>query len=477
MHFSLGKPILVLALIAILTGPFVWHRPEQQRKDLLVWSTALSHVNIYQHEHKAADGTVTPSLIDQFHKLTGLTVDVELLSGRAQDIRLVSLFMSQTRGPMVPDLVEIEISSIGQYLRAPINDVGVMPLNGYLAKSPEAKNILTSRMAAYSKIDPETGERIYFGIPNDVHPCTITYRKDLFDKAGVDLEQAKTWPQFQEMCLKYLAWRKAQGLPWRPAVELYKTNSEQFIYLLLQEHLNIVDSANQVHLTDPRVAEMLAFYAEMVAGPRAIGDDVPQPGDVGAKALASGDVGAMITPDWRASQLQHYAPQMAGEVRMMPMPIFHPGDAPTTTWGGTMIGIPRSCPHPDEAWKLAEFLYLSPAGNAARIADKSLILPPVSSLWSDPAYHQADPFYASDEPGVKGQKVEELYIQLAAQMPERDVTPFTALGKTELELILEKAEDDLDSNGPAHLEEHCAGWLAEAQKELQERIDFERFSK
>ena len=47
---------------------------------------------------------------------------------------------------------------------------------------------------------------------------------------------------------------------------------------------------------------------------------------------------------------------------MMPLPRFNTADAPTSTWGGTMIGVSRACKHPDDAWKLIEFLNFSDAG-------------------------------------------------------------------------------------------------------------------
>jgi len=44
---------------------------------------------------------------------------------------------------------------------------------------------------------------------------------------------------------------------------------------------------------------------------------------------------------------------------MMPLPRFDSEDAPTSTWGGTMIGIPRASNNPDLAWKLIKLLYLA----------------------------------------------------------------------------------------------------------------------
>ena len=99
-----------------------------------------------------------------------------------------------------PDLVEVEINRIGKFFRPPVEEVGFLPLNDLLKRDGLYDQIVESRYAPWSK------QGVIFGIPNDLHPCTITYRDDLFREAGVDLAAAKTWPQFQEACLKFQAY-------------------------------------------------------------------------------------------------------------------------------------------------------------------------------------------------------------------------------------------------------------------------------
>jgi arabinosaccharide transport system substrate-binding protein len=451
MRFPLGKAIFVLGILAVASGVAVWQRPATPRSDLVVWCFADSHARTFRDSLPGADGKLEPPLIEQFRQRTGLSVRVELVSSRAEDVRLASLFMSGARGEELPDLCEIEIGSIGQFLRGPVDAVGFLPLNDFLAQGDRSREILASRLAPWSKVDSRTGRQIVFGIPNDVHPMTITYRKDLFDEAGIDPQSAATWPEFQDQCLRLQEYRKAHGHPESRA-------------MLLQRHINVIDSSDRVHLSDENVAQTVAFYGELVSGPRAISADSGTDVLV-AHDLAAGNVCAMMTPDWRAGDLRQYAPQLAGKLRMMPLPRFEDGDAPTSTWGGTMMGIPRECQNPQQAQELLDFLYLSDAGNAARLAAGSEILPPVPRLWSDPAYHQADPFFG-------GQKIGELYAALAQQIPQREVTANTIQAEIALSLVLHRAEAYVDSHGSDGLKDACAGWLAEAQKETQRRIDF-----
>jgi ABC-type glycerol-3-phosphate transport system substrate-binding protein len=457
MRFTLGRPIFTLLLAAAATGLLIWRRPAAPRPNLVIWSFAQTHVATLGYSPRGSDGTQSPSLLEQFQARTGLTAAISVMGQAGENIRLASAFMSGSSGPSVPDLCEIEINSIGQFLRSPVDDVGLLPLNDFLQKSGWDRRIIASRFAPWSKIDPRTGRRIIYGIPEDVHPVTITYRKDLFDEAGVDLRQAGTWSQFQALGLAFQAYWANHGQPGRRAIALSNNSSDELVEMLLQRHINLIDSTNQLHFTDPKLLETLVFYAQLIAGARAIGAE-PSPGVEWTQDFDRGDVCAICSPDWKAEDLHQFTPDLAGKIAMMPLPRFDPGDAPTSTLGGTMIGICRTCPDPERAWQLLEFLYLSPQSHQAAIAAGDDVLPAIPEYWSDPAYHTPDG---------------DLYVQLAPQIPERVVTPYTYQAELALAVVLHRAKEYLGAHDSGDgLKEKCAGWLAEAQEDIRRRIDF-----
>jgi ABC-type glycerol-3-phosphate transport system substrate-binding protein len=446
MRFALGRPILTLMLAAAASGLAIWRRPATPRADLIIWSFA---------EDPA--GGERASLLQQFRAWTGLTASISVTGQAAENIRLASAFMSGSSGASVPDLCEIEINSIGQFLRPPIDDVGLLPLNDFLNQSGWGSRIIASRFAPWSKIDPHTGRRIIYGIPQDVHPVTITYRKDLFDEAGIDPRQAGTWSRFQGLGLEFQAYWASRGRPGRRAIALSNNSSDELVEMLLQRHINLIDSSNELHFTDPKLLQTLVFYAQMIAGPRAIAAE-PSPGVEWTQDFDRGDVCAVCSPDWKADYLREFAPDLAGKVAMMPLPRFDPEDAPTSTLGGTMIGICRTCPNPQRAWQLLEFLFLSPQAHRATVAGGDDVLPAIPEYWSDPAYHTPDG---------------DLYVKLAPEIPQRVVTPYTYQAELALAVVLHRAIDYLGAHGRADgLNEACAVWLAEAQADIRRRIDF-----
>src|SRR5438067_342869 len=101
MSFHLGKPVLVMIAIALITAPIALFRPAQHKADLTFWVFADSHFK-----------TFSP-LIPEFERDTGLSVNMNLVQNRAMNIRLSSQFLTRPMSDQLPDLVEIEIGSIG----------------------------------------------------------------------------------------------------------------------------------------------------------------------------------------------------------------------------------------------------------------------------------------------------------------------------------------------------------------------------
>lgn len=451
----LGPVLPLMLLLSLVSGAVVALRPASPTGDQTVWIFAEGHAAIFRD----GDGQ-SPALVDRYHQSTGRRVDVQLLSYRALEMRLLSMMLSPQSASDVPDVVAIEISSVGKFFRAPVDDVGLLPLNDYLRRSGWDQRLLSARLAPYSK------GGVAFGIPYDVHPLAIAYRADLFEEAGVDLSAATTWPAFHEACLRAQRAWQAAGHTDRVAMELATNTVEWLLCMLMQRGINPIDDRDRVFLDDARVADTVAFYARLVAGPDAIGAPSASGGG-GYRDIIEDRRAAWFCPDWRPMYMKTYAPRLAGKVRLMPLPRFDPTDAPTATWGGTMFGIPRNSRDPDAAWALLESLLLTdPAVEARR--RKTSVLPPVTSQWDDPAYATPDPYFG-------GQRTMRLYVELARQLPERYVTPFTPLAQTQLTGVLAKAMRAVESGRDRDLQLQCRAWLRTAAAELERRVAFGRF--
>lgn len=492
MPFTPGRPLLALLVLALVSGVVVLFRPAPPRATLSYWIFAEAH----RHE-------LTP-ILDGFARERGITYDLDLVAGNALGTRLESLFMSQARGPQVPDLVHLEIHQVGRFFRPPVDGMGMLDLTPYFETRGERRistisdpghtgwaarhddggiyvhdgntwhpdparkrgdtwkdRIISARFAPWMK------DGRIMGAPQDVHPMTITYRDDLFREAGVDLAACRTWPEFHRACMAMQEFWHAKGVRPRHAMELFEAGSDLIQLMLLQRGVNLVETDGRLRLADPLVAETLAFYAPLVAGPERIGADA---GLNIAVELDAGTIGACFTPDWRIFYLRHHAPtdgagtrKMEGRLRMMPLPRFAESDSPTSTWGGTCVIIPRTCPDPDLAFAAIERCFYSREACDARLAINSM-LPPLPELWDHPLLHEGDPLYG-------GQHINELFIELTPHLPQRVMTPATSLAMEALAQVQAKAVTRVRTMGKNGLAEACQEWLHAAEIDLRRRIE------
>jgi len=458
VSFHLGKPIFVMLLIALATSVVVSTRRPPARADMTMWVFAISHANSYRLRDRG------PSLVDEYERKFGQTLNVNLINNRALDTRLLSLMMSGATGDKVPDVVELEINSVGKYFRFPPEKVGLLPLDEFLNASGLREELIAARLA------PWTRDGTLFGIPHDVHPVTLTYRKDLFDAAGVDLAACETWDAFSEACLRYQAYWRANGHPERVAMEMSPWASDPLLRLILQRRVNLVDNHLVSHMTDPKVADTVVRYATMVAGSRRIGAAASPGGNNWVQDLSTGALGAMVTADWRVTYIRKNGPEsLQGRLAMMPLPRFDPTDHPTSTWGGTMLGIPRNARDPAASWRVIEHILFSAEGIAARKRYTDIISP-VRRSWEDPDLVQPDPLYG-------GQRVGRMFIELAPQVPEYHATPFSSFAATLLTEVLRQQVLLVDA-GASETErrEAAARHLRDADQYLKRIIAFSAFT-
>lgn len=488
-----------MAMATLLCGAWLATRREPPKSDITLWVFDSDHFHDY--------GDI---IHPDFERTTGKSVALELIPARAIDMRLPVAFMSPGGLRQLPDAVEIPIGSIGLYLRPPVEDVGFLPLNHYLETSgyreistldspgnagwnarlisdhriytfnagrwipnstrsqPDAwiDRILPSRLASSTKASQ------IFGVPHDVHPVALAFRDDLFREAGVPLideggrSTVATWRQFQEKSLHFQAYWRQHGITTRHAIELPQFNSGMLSILLAQRRIDLIGDDQSIHINDPKVAATLAFYVGMVCGDRSIAGESSPDSGLEARDFSDGNLCAVLMPDWKANSFREYSPSLAGKLRLIPLPRFDADDAPTTSYGGTLVCIPRGSAHPDDAWRLIEHLYFSPAGLADR--KKLGILPPLPEEWENAEYHQSDPYFG-------GQKSMEIFADLARQVPPTRTTPMNTMALIMLSYIQSRAVAYVREKGPAGLERQCQAWLNDAAVDLRRRIEHATF--
>lgn len=433
--FPYGAAALIILVLAVGSGAYLARYPVRPRPATLTfWIFARSHFDAYKQAIPA---------YERAHP--GVTIGPQLVSNRALAARLQAALLA---GVDVPDLVEVEISQAGSLFRGPLQDVGFLDLTDRVRHSGLWERMVQARFAPYS-----SRGRI-FGLPHDVHPVMLAYRRDLFEEAGVEIARAETWEEFLRL-------GRPMARNGRYLIELSDTNTNQLDPLLFQRGGGLFDAEGRCVFDNEVGVRTLLWYVPLVAGPDRVANNLGE-GQILTRAVEDGYLLSLVTPDWRSKSYERDIPRMRGKMALMPLPAPHPGGRRTSTQGGTMLGITKRCPNPDLAWDFALHLYLDKGDLAGRFRDTN-ILPSARDAWDHPAYREPRAYWS-------GQPLGALYAQLAPHVPFQYTSPLVVTGKNKLGEALVACVQRYNARGASDFEPFVRARLKQSADELRRLI-------
>ncbi|MDE0322726.1 MAG: extracellular solute-binding protein [Candidatus Poribacteria bacterium] len=380
--FPLGKGPMVMLILFLISTLFIFGRSEEEGENLEFWIFANTHYEEYQARVPIFEA-----------QNPGVNVQLINFGGTMHD-KLLAAMLSNFGAP---DLVEVEITSIGRFLKGAIDEVGFVDLRPRLENEGWMGKLVVSRFTPWSyrgKI---------FGIPHDLHPVVLLYRDDLAGKKATrDLDGDGEVDQY--------------------AIVLDRRTESDYFSLLLQQGGGFFDEEGNVIIDSELAIETLEFFTALfnehkIATP-VYGTWHGDPSNFAA--MQDGKILSILAPDWYVGILKSQVPQMSGKWKAIGMPAWSPGGRRTTTRGGTMIGMTKQCENPDLAWEVLKFTYFDRPGLVNRY-ETTRIIPPLKSAWDAPIFKEPDVY-------LGGQPLGELFIQLAPDLPPRYQNPYWSEG-------------------------------------------------
>jgi arabinosaccharide transport system substrate-binding protein len=395
---------IICALAVVSTIVLVlWRIPQQE--GLVFWIFAKSHQRLYHPMTASWNAVQQPAA----------RVHIVLLSAGALQRRLLSGFLS---GTPLPDLVEAYAQIVAQAFKGPLEDVGFVDLTDLVQAEGIDEQVNAPSFA------PWTSRGRIFGLPHDVHPVLLAYRADLVEAAGIDVAAIETWDDFVRLLRPLVRDLDGDGYPERYLLNIWETNPELIESLMLQAGGAFFDAQERLVMASEVNARVLATVVSWTTGPHRIAVNAPEFDAAGNKMRLDGTVLFSLMPDWLTSAWRQDLPQLAGKVKLMPLPAWEKGGRRTTVMGGTMLGIPKRVKDFASAWRYAKNLYLS-ADLARGLFRTTGIISPVKRHWTDPVYDEPSPYF-------RGQRNGRLYITAAPDVPARPSSPYNALAQIKM---------------------------------------------
>ncbi len=389
-------------------------------------------------------------------KRLGTAAATEVQPWRMIDMRLrVAALASNGRDAveLPADAMEVELSLANQ-LRVPDGVQVTGWVRQLLAPCPfDLSGVDPTRLATWNGRGPVVA------LPIDVHPVMLLWREDRLREAGIDLAAEKSWGQVFHRLHQYQAVAGGQGRNWpTTAIALPKYASDILTLLLAQQHVRLTDDAGNAHLEDGRIAPTLIAYAQLFTGEQPLAVDCGSDIADLVRRLRSGEALVAVVPDWKLKPLKELAPDLAGKLRVGPLPVWDEGDAPTATWGGSAVVVPKSQDSAD-IWVGLQSLYLSESAAVWQYKNAGILVSQRDHWPAVIASAGPDAFFA-------GQNVAALLVQLAEQAPAGDSGRELGLAQRELTGTLYELQ---------HLKRLPAVlWLQDRLADSQQRIQRQR---
>ncbi|KAF0813855.1 putative arabinose-binding protein [Andreprevotia sp. IGB-42] len=292
-----------------------------------------------------------------------------------------------------PDVVGIESTYLGRFKAA-----GVLE---NLAMTPYHANRLEAQFVHYAYTQATARNGAVYALPADVGPGTLFYRKDLFDKAGInEADLTGSWASLLDAGRKLKA---RSGL-----YLLANAHDMKNLYLraAAEEGEGLYfDQAGRPLVESPRFVR--AFELARTVRREGLDAKISPWTNEWAAMLRSGKIAAVGSGSWFAGQLSSWvAPDTAGKWRAAQLPAHR-----FAAWGGSFYAIPKRAANKALAWEFIQLLTTDPKTQLATMRAPALqALPALVTALRDPYVDTPMPFFG-------GQPARQLWRHAALATP------------------------------------------------------------
>lgn len=344
---------------------------------------------------------ITPYLsefAENFEELFGyidLTVNVQQIPFDQLHDSLASQLVA---GTGAPDVVGVEVGQTSRFFVPPF-ETEFMDLD----LSGELPDTLARQELYRDTNGRQTGVEVA-----DAHPGFLYYRQDIFDEAGVDIEDIETWDDYLDAGEQIM---EETGAALTAVGFEAESSDWELLSLAVQNGNPIYDSNGDFVLNDSATLEVIERLVEGYDR-GIIVDEFSDDDSLIQRYLGSIEpqVASMIAPNWYFNGRIGTGVEESNW-RMAPAPTFENTDNETFTWGGTSVAVVESqTDYPELAE--AFVIYSLSTRNQIRKFEITGFLPV-----TQPAL-DSDTFLSHTEPDIFGdQPIGEMNAEAIGNLP------------------------------------------------------------
>jgi len=250
-----------------------------------------------------------------------------------------------------------------------------------------------------NKLGNVTFNNSIYAFPFDAGPVGVFYRTDLFQEAGVDASQIKTWEDYIETGKKI---KEKTGV----SMLSYDANeSTVYTILLSQQGLGYFDENGKVTLGTEEAMKASKLMQDLAANDLLLNTSGWSPW---VASLAEGKTATAMAGAWLIGTLEQQIPDSAGKWGVMAVPTFEEGQTGGANQGGSSFVINSTSPNIDLAYQFLEFF--STSYEVQEIAMEGGLFPTYAPVYESDLFSKPLDYFG-------GQKAWEFFAEQIALVP------------------------------------------------------------
>lgn len=249
---------------------------------------------------------------------------------------------SAVKAKNAPDVAQIETDHLASFLLA-----------GGLEDITEQTADARGRFSDWQWGQGVFGGKTY-AVPQDSGPMGLFYRKDLFDKWGI--EPPKTWEEFTK------AAQRVRDEDPKARITSFGPDGTAWLAGLSSQAgarwFGAEKDAWRVGIDDAASRKVFDYWGDLAE--RDLVEIEPTFSSGWYAHLQDGTVATWVAPYWGDTILRAQAPKTAGKWRVAPLPQWKPGGKVSGNWGGSTTAVMKGTDHVDAAADFALWLNSDP---------------------------------------------------------------------------------------------------------------------
>jgi multiple sugar transport system substrate-binding protein len=300
---------------------------------------------------EAAEEQANQVLLDEFRQANpGIGVELQNSAGSQQAMAKLQTMISAQEAP---DLVSLH----GAYFVPLASKGALVDLGPYLAKSQElSASDFNKRLLNLCRVDGKL-----YSLPRYTSVYALFYNKDLFDNAGVpypDQQEPWDWNAYLQTAKKLTRDTDKDGNTdqWGCIIDFWEARLYPWIW---QNGGDIFSrDRSKCTLDSPEAIEAVKFVADLLRVHKVTPETLSTERNQGLEMFSSGKIAMYMTGPWDIQTLNDATRNQGLHWAVAPLPR---KKRRATMLGTENYAICSQSKHPDDAWKLFEFLMSSHA--------------------------------------------------------------------------------------------------------------------